>query len=242
MLARELLENDVVALSGDMLIHPENYTLSTKSNRVVWAFPTYSWGIPPVVLNFMHKVGLSREAEEASHYMLTTCGDDMAYTDRQWRSVMHHRKLNAVAAYAVRMPNTYVCMSGFDVDFSEVANAKILKAPFAVRKISESILNGGKSILIRKWFSFIKSYLIYPWFVRHDMSPKPFHSTSGCIGCRKCALSCPMANIRMKDYHPEWGDNCALCLRCYHICPEHAVAYGKKTAHKGQYKSELREL
>ena len=26
-----------------------------------------------------------------------------------------------------------------------------------------------------------------------------------------------------------------MCLRCYHICPRRAVAYGKSTATKGQY-------
>ena len=37
--------------------------------------------------------------------MLTTCGDDMAYTDRQWRRIMHGRGLAATGAYAVVMPD-----------------------------------------------------------------------------------------------------------------------------------------
>jgi Fe-S-cluster-containing hydrogenase component 2 len=33
---------------------------------------------------------------------------------------------------------------------------------------------------------------------------------------------------------PFWRDNCMLCSRCYHICPRHAVQYGKTTVGKGQ--------
>ena len=34
---------------------------------------------------------------------------------------------------------------------------------------------------------------------------------------------------------PVWGDNCAMCLSCYHHCPKHAVEYGRQTMMKGQY-------
>lgn len=242
LLARDLKDDELVGMSTGMLLHPEEYTLRPKFPRIVWAFPTYSWGIPPVVVNFMRKVKLGEDAGKIANYMLTTCGDDMGYTDRLWRREMKNRGLRAEGAYAVQMPNTYVCMSGFDVDHVEVANAKIIKAPFAVSKIADSITGTGKSITLRKMFSFIKTYVIYPWFVRHAMSAKPFHATRACTGCNKCALSCPMQNISMEQRRPEWGERCAMCLRCYHICPVHAVAYGNKTKHKGQYKTELREV
>lgn len=67
------------------------------------------------------------------------------------------------------------------------------------------------------------------------MSPKPFRHTEKCTSCGLCSRSCPMENIAMKPGGPEWGKHCALCLRCYHICPTHAVAYGKATDGKGQY-------
>lgn len=47
-----------------------------------------------------------------------------------------------------------------------------------------------------------------------------------------------MNNIKVTD-RPVWGDNCTQCLACYHICPVHAVEYGKVTAKKGQYKGRL---
>lgn len=39
----------------------------------------------------------------------------------------------------------------------------------------------------------------------------------------------------MKERRPVWGKNCTACLACYHVCPQHAVQYGKKTKGKGHY-------
>lgn len=264
-LARTLGDDQLLPLTPDLLLHPSRTILRPETPadgcpaRVIWAFPTHSWGIPPVFVDFLRNVGMSAEMQKARHYMLTTCGDDMAYTDRQWRREMHARGLNHVAAYAVQMPNTYVCMKGFDVDSPEVANAKLAALPAAIEKIVGSIRNGGPDILLRKHFSWIKSAIIYPWFKKHAITAKPFHTTSACISCGRCAAACPLRNITMtspaatnaasisgdpsdatvspEKSTPTWGDRCALCLRCYHLCPTHAIAYGTATLHKGQYRA-----
>ena len=102
--------------------------------------------------------------------------------------------------------------------------------------IAEAIGSGGPDILIRGSWPWVKSYVIYPWFVRHAMLPRPFHHTGACTGCGGCARSCPLGNIAMQPGGtPHWGNRCAMCLRCYHSCPRNAVAYGKATAGKGRY-------
>lgn len=244
LLAEALSDSDVIELTAEQLRNPDTVFIDS-SERIVWAFPTYSWGIPPVVAELIKRASLSPEALGASHYMLTTCGDDMADTDRQWRKLMHKRGLNACGAYSVVMPNTYTLMKGFDVDSPELAASKIAAAPDTVRKIADAIVNGGPDILVRGRFAIIKSGVIYPWFVRFAMSPKPFHALAACTGCGTCARTCPMGNIKMQKETgtssvPVWGKQCALCLRCYHICPHHSVAYGKATDGKGQYNTLIR--
>lgn len=239
LLAEKLGDGQLLPLDTDMLLHPDRHTLAPANGRLVWAFPVYSWGIPPAMVNFMRNVGLSTEALQASHYMLVTCGDDIGYTDRLWRREMQQRGLKAEAAFAVEMPNTYVCMKGFDVDSAELERKKLEAAPSAVARIADAILYNGGDIPIRLSFSLVKTYIIYPSFVRFGTSPRPFHSTDQCVGCGRCAASCPLRNITMSDGRPAWADNCTLCLRCYHSCPVHAVAYGKQTARKGQYTAAL---
>lgn len=236
MLGARLGDSDVRAFTPDELRNPDGAAFDTRHRRVIWAFPTYSWGIPPVVAEIMKRARFGDGFMRARHYMLTTCGDDVGLIERQWRSLMRRRGLTAGSAYAVVMPNTYTLMKGFDVDPADMAAEKLAQAPAAVARIAETIeKNTSGDILVRKSFSWFKSAVIYPWFVRHAMSPRPFHADDGCTGCGTCARTCPMANITMENGRPEWGSACAGCLRCYHICPRHSVRYGKATDGKGQY-------
>lgn len=236
-LAALTADSDVRELSPDMLRHPASRILDIAEGdkRVVWVFPTYSWGVPPVVANFINKTGLGRNAMQAQHFMLTTCGDDMAYTDRQWRHLLERRGISCATAFAIEMPNTYTLMKGFDVDAPEVSARKLAASEARLADIAHRIINGGESSLIRGAFAWFKSWVIYPWFKRYAMSSEPFHATGGCTGCGLCVRSCPMSNMTMTAGRPVWGSHCALCLRCYHTCPRHAVAYGKATDGKGQW-------
>lgn len=238
LLADYLGENRIVRLEGDLLLRPERaeeYNGTDSEDRIIWVFPTYSWGIPPVVKNFMLHARIYN-AGNMRHYLVTTCGDDCGLIDVQWRHLAAKRSWPAETAYSVIMPNTYVLMKGFDVDPADLAAQKLSDAPERLAEIARCIANDepGNQLVRGRW-AWIKSRIIYPWFVRFAMSPRPFRSNSGCTSCGKCAKSCPMNNIDMNDGKPSWGKNCALCLRCYHICPAHAVTYGKATNGKGQY-------
>lgn len=182
--------------------------------------------------------------ERAKHFAVMTCGDDMGYADRTWRKAIEARGWRGLQAYSVQMPNTYVTLPGFDVDKVAVAQLKVEAAPARLRRIADSIQGSGHEqmpwMLVRGAFPWLKTYVIRPWFLRHAMSPKPFHATDACTGCGRCARACPTQNITMADHRPCWGDNCAFCLRCYHICPHHAVAYGSATRSKGQYLCTMR--
>lgn len=201
---------------------------------VVWVFPIYSWGVPPVVERYMGKVKM-KGGYEATHFMVCTCGDDVGRADHQWRSIIGKRGWHPAGAFSVQMPNTYVLMKGFDIDPAVVASEKLSLMPARVDHIAGEILRGSCSTdVVRGSGAFFKSALIYPVFRRFCMSPKGFRSTEACVGCGLCARRCPMENITMSEGRPRWGSNCAMCLRCYHICPSHAVGYEHVTEGKGQ--------
>lgn len=228
--------DDTVMLEGAPIVSPESFEDSVAAGEpVVWVMPVYSWGVPPVVVRFIRRCRLSCDGSTV-HHLVLTCGDDTGLAHRQWRRLMAMRGWRAVSASSVQMPNTYTLMKGFDVDTAEVERAKLAAAPARIAAIVETIKSGVVTDdVVRGSWAWIKSRVIYPYFVRRCMSPKPFHATDDCIACGKCAAQCPMDNIVMEDSRPAWGDRCALCLRCYHVCPRHAVAYGKATRGKGQY-------
>lgn len=229
-LARNLNDNVV------MISDAGNAYNIASGERVVWVFPIYSWGLPPVVRRFVRSITLNQNSHDSAHFMVCSCGDDIGLAHKQWRKEINKRGWRVQATYSVIMPNTYTLMKGFDVDSQDIVVSKLKNASGRVSEISDRIKSGEKADdVVKGSWSWVKTYLIYPYFVRFCMSPKPFHVTECCIGCGKCAKECPLKNLTMTERRPQWGINCALCLRCYHTCPQHAVEYGKETKYKGQY-------
>ena len=210
-----------------------------SDKRVIWAFPTYSWGVPPVVRRIIARASLNC-LSDAVHIAVTTCGDDIGHLPEMFRRDIRRRGLTPGAVFSVQMPNTYVMMKGFDVDAENVARLKIQHSRAAVENIAMAISSGKVSpkddIVVRGKFGWLKTRVVYSYFVRFEMSPKGFRVDSGrCIACGKCRNACPMNNVTTDaDGRPVWGDKCAFCTACYHVCPVHAISWKKTTLDKGQ--------
>ena len=227
-------------------------------------FPVYAWGIPNVVEQFVRNYKaslLGGRLEGGFFYAVLTCGDDMGYADEVLEKALG-RKLDAV--FSVQMPNTYVCLPGFDVDSSEVCQAKYAKEEVDVKEIAACVKE-RKSVrrLKRGLFPWTKTYVIRPLFNRYLLTDKYFHvDASRCISCGKCKKACLVENIIISTPPkgncllaaeqlgsesdggqkrgggfevPHWQSHCAGCLACYHTCPHHAINFGKMTQKKGQY-------
>lgn len=221
----ELLANELREEACEML-----KVSCADSERYVWVCPVYSWGIPPVVMEHIRKCNLPGE-----HYLVLTCGDDCGLTARMWRRAIGTRGWKVRGSFSVQMPNTYVALPGFDVDKDEVRDAKLAAFPAKVKEIAAKIregFDGDESF--HGSFASMKTGLIYKPFVS-SMSARKFKvDASRCISCGKCEKACPMGNVKVGTI-PAWGPNCAGCFGCYHVCPVHAITYGKFTARKGQY-------
>lgn len=210
-----------------------------SEKRIIWVFPTYSWGVPPIVKNVISKINID---VDCVNYMVTTCGDDIGDCHKMWRRLMAKRGYKTSSTFSVIMPNTYVCMKGFNTDSSELCTMKVNNAITRIDDIANviSTLKFTVDDVTRGRWAWIKTNIIYPYFVRFCMNPKKFRTLEHCNHCGKCSMECPLGNIKLVDNKPVWGDNCAFCLRCYHTCPKHAVDYDNATKGKGQYIFRIR--
>lgn len=206
--------------------------------RIIWMFPIHAWSVPGAVEDVIRRLRFSPRTEQ---YMVATCGDDAGRADRIWARLIRTRGGSPTGAFTVIMPNTYVLLPGMDTDSPTLEAGKLAEAPARLRYIAKAIrhhmaMNDVKPGAVPG----LKSGLLRSFFRHFLMSPKPFHAIAdACVGCGGCAGVCPLGNITQaaKGAVPEWGDNCMTCLACYHRCPRHAVAYGNRTAHKGQYRA-----
>lgn len=236
----EALNQSILDLRGEILNNPHTFKYAPHSGEpIIWVFPVYSWGIPPVVTKFIKNSRI--DCTNNTHYLVLTCGDDCGMTARQWTRLITRRGWKARGKASIFMPNTYVLMKGFDIDSKEVASKKIEDSKEKIKNIVQKINNDfNTDDTFHGSFAWLKSKIVYPWFIRYSMSPRKFSHNDKCISCGKCVKSCPLNNILMVDNYPVWNNNCAMCLACYHICPKKAVTYGKITYNKGQYTYPLK--
>ena len=194
-------------------------------------FPVYAWGIPNVVERFVREHDFSGRFL----YAVMTCGDDVGYADNVLRKALGGR-LDAV--FSVQMPNTYVCLPGFDVDKDDVAQAKVESTLLRLPSIAEYIMRREKRTdVVRGACAWLKTYVLRPMFNRFLVTDKYFHVVSKqCTQCKRCVRGCPLGNMAMDEKgNVVWKhENCTACLRCYHRCPNKAVQFGRFTKNKGQ--------
>ena len=214
--------------------------------NILFVFPVYSWGVPPIVENFILKLGSEFWENVDSRGLRTdcvmVCGDEVALAPEMFEKILGKFNIRPTGIYSVIMPNNYVLLPGFDVDSKAVEEGKLEHCQPRIMEIAERLARGEKTIdVVRGNLAWLKTKIVYPLFKRWGIFPKKWRYTFSCISCGRCERVCPVANVKMENGHPKWGSRCCSCLACYHICPVHAVEYGKATIKKGQYFFPLRK-
>ena len=225
----------------------EVHDLDLPEENLLLVFPVYSWGVPPLVSKFIEDLPekyIDRIKEKGlSVDCVMTCGDEVALAPKMIIKDLKKKGLAPNSIWSVIMPNNYVLLPGFDVDSKELEQTKLKNSEARILEIAQALGRGDKRIdVTRGSIPWMKSKIVFPLFKRWGIFPKKWHYTSSCIGCGRCSKICPLLNVTMQEQHPVWGTRCCSCLGCYHVCPVHAVEYGKETKKKGQYIFPLRKI
>lgn len=74
---------------------------------------------------------------------------------------------------------------------------------------------------------------IFKPILKKFVATKPVVRKNECIGCGKCAESCPAKTITMKNNKAVINyKNCICCFCCHEMCPKHIIDYKKFTLFK----------
>ncbi len=193
-------------------------------------FPVYGWAPPQAIMNFARQMPAPREGEY--RYAVMTCGDDAGKTV----DVLRTTGFSPQSAFSVIMPNTYVCLPGFNVDNDSLRKKKLQSCGARIEHIAENIrrklciTDVHEGALPRT-----KTYLLGRFFAKFLITDSKFRVNINCNACGACAKACPVENICFENNRPAWSGNCMGCLACYHTCPRHAINFGSQTLRKGQY-------
>lgn len=185
---------------------------------LIVAYPVHAFNAPRPVTRFLKKVPKGT----LPFYLLRTEGEPSKLNDAAGISpkrILKKKGYAAAGEFSYVMPYNILFRhsDGMAVRMWQAAERRISRDVFRVDAL------GGET----KRVNLVRRAAAFALRIEHPAMPvlgKTF-LTDGkkCVGCGKCAASCPSGNIRMKNGRPKFGMHCTGCMGCAFLCPADAV-------------------
>jgi flavodoxin len=117
--------------------------------KIGFVFPIHSWGMPPIVTQFIADMQLKGYSNQQV-YSIMTCGDECGHSDRMFAEAIKAKGLATKHVYSIVMPNSYICLKEFDVDSKEVQVQKMKQVKLDLPKLIAAIENDQPIFFLQK--------------------------------------------------------------------------------------------
>lgn len=195
--------------------------------------PTYFWGLPTFVEDYMSQIKITSENNNPYIYIITSYGTTPGYSAGYLEEYITDINLEVSFKASVKMPDDWTVR--FDLSDPEKISKQILEADKQINNIIPRIVNKESGNYVKREIPrFISNMARGPYDKGRKTSH--LHVENNCTGCGICANNCPIDAIELIDNRPHWKtEYCVMCLRCLHHCPTFSIQYDNKTQNHGQY-------
>ncbi|MBN2567340.1 EFR1 family ferrodoxin [Candidatus Woesearchaeota archaeon] len=229
--AKDLAEK----LDGDVTLVPIATAIRKQpdltADRIGLVFPTYAWGPPYIVAQFLSKVKTSKYV-----FAVATAGASSAGCMEYVKKGLAAVGTGLDAGWVVLMPSNYLPFGGPPAEGKRkelyaAEQARIAEIAAAIGQKRSGVLEKGNLVVN----AILTGFVYQKGIARFREADREFWVNDRCISCGRCALICPVGNIRMANGHPTWLHRCEQCLACIHWCPSEAIQLGTKSEGKQRY-------
>ena len=228
----------IAAATGDETISitdcckSDHFSFDERNKTVGIVSPTYAWGLPSIVQEFLEKLTL--HSQPSYLWFAATYGTTPGQTGRFAEDILKRSGLTISAKFGVQMPDTWTPL--FDLSSKEKVRRINAAAEPQIDHIIQLIQNRTSGDFMQRKMPLLLAKTVYAIEYSSMRQTHHFHVEDSCIGCGLCARNCPVSAIQLQDKKPVWvKERCVMCLSCLHHCPKFAIQYGSRTQKHGQY-------
>ena len=226
---------DRVVDMGEALRYGElEYDLG-RETRVGFFLPTYFWGPPRAVVEFVEKARFDLP-KSCYVYLVLTCGGSTGNADRLMAAALEKKGLAVRGYFALPLVDNYSVMFTIPDQTKQRRVESAAETALASIRTAVAACTPGDHNKHRGPLPGLITPVIYKAYGPNGPGTGIFSVSAACVGCGLCAGLCPDRAIEMEGGKPVWKkDRCTRCLACFHQCPVAAISAGKGSLKHGRY-------
>lgn len=228
----------IAAATGDKTVSiadcrkNNRFSFDESDKTVGIVSPTYAWGLPILVREFLEKLTLRTKPDYL--WFAATYGTTPGQTGKFAEEILNANSFSISAKFSVKMRDTWTPI--FDLSNKSKVQRINEYAEQQINRIIGAIQNHACGDFMEKKPPLFLAKAFYGLEYDSMRRTGHFKVENPCIGCGLCARNCPVSAIELRDGKPVWvKDQCVMCLGCLHHCPKFAIQYGRRTKRHGQY-------